>query len=202
MHSHLPRLGLLVIVSGPSGTGKTTLCRQVCDGEQAVFSVSCTTRPPRHGEAHGRDYFFLDEADFLARVERGEMFEHACVHGRWYGTLKSYVYDNLRRGIDVFMDIDVQGAAQVRGCTDELVGRCLTDIFVMPPSLDELRSRLSGRATEDQAALNLRLQNAETELSHWREYRYNLVSGSREQDERRFRAILEAERLRSSLVQA
>ena len=202
MHSHLPRLGLLVIVSGPSGTGKTTLCRQVCDGGRAVFSVSCTTRPPRPGEVDGRDYFFLDEADFLARVERGELFEHARVHGRWYGTLKSYVYDNLRRGIDVFMDIDVQGAAQVRACQDELVRRCLTDIFVMPPSLEDLRARLSGRGTEDAAALDLRLQNAGAELEHWREYRYNLVSASREEDSRRFRAILEAERLRSSLVQA
>jgi guanylate kinase len=201
MHSNLPRLGLLVIVSGPSGTGKTTLCRQVCDGGQAVFSVSCTTRPPRPGEIDGRDYFFLNEADFLARVGRGELFEHARVHGRWYGTLKSYVYDNLRRGIDVFMDIDVQGAAQVRACKDELVRRCLTDIFVMPPSLEELRTRLSGRGTEDAAALDLRLQNAGAELEHWREYRYNLVSASREEDTRRFRAILEAERLRSSLVQ-
>lgn len=201
MHSNLPRLGLLVIVSGPSGTGKTTLCRQVCDGGQAVFSVSCTTRPPRPGEVDGRDYFFLNEADFLARVGRGELFEHARVHGRWYGTLKSYVYDNLRRGIDVFMDIDVQGAAQVRACQDELVRRCLTDIFVMPPSLEELRTRLSGRGTEDSAALDLRLQNAGAELEHWREYRYNLVSASREEDTRRFRAILEAERLRSSLVQ-
>lgn len=201
MHSNLPRLGLLVIVSGPSGTGKTTLCRQVCDGGQAVFSVSCTTRPPRPGEVDGRDYFFLNEADFLARVGRGELFEHARVHGRWYGTLKSYVYDNLRRGIDVFMDIDVQGAAQVRACQDELVRRCLTDIFVMPPSLEELRTRLSGRGTEDAAALDLRLQNAGAELEHWREYRYNLVSASREEDTRRFRAILEAERLRSSLVQ-
>jgi guanylate kinase len=201
MHSNLPRLGLLVIVSGPSGTGKTTLCRQVCDGGQAVFSVSCTTRPPRPGEVDGRDYFFLNEADFLARVGRGELFEHARVHGRWYGTLKSYVYDNLRRGIDVFMDIDVQGAAQVRACKDELVRRCLTDIFVMPPSLEELRTRLSGRGTEDAAALDLRLQNAGAELEHWREYRYNLVSASREEDTRRFRAVLEAERLRSSLVQ-
>jgi guanylate kinase len=201
MHSNLPRLGLLVIVSGPSGTGKTTLCRQVCDGGQAVFSVSCTTRPPRPGEIDGRDYFFLNEADFLARVGRGELFEHARVHGRWYGTLKSYVYDNLRRGIDVFMDIDVQGAAQVRACKDELVRRCLTDIFVMPPSLEELRTRLSGRGTEDAAALDLRLQNAGAELEHWREYRYNLVSASREEDTRRFRAVLEAERLRSSLVQ-
>lgn len=200
MHTHLPRLGLLVIVSGPSGTGKTTLCRQVCDGRQAVFSVSCTTRAPRPGEVDGRDYFFLSEDDFLARVDRGELFEHARVHDRWYGTLKSHVFDNLRRGVDVFMDIDVQGAAQVRSCQDELVRRCLTDIFVMPPGIEELRARLLGRATDSAEVVELRLKNAESELRHWREYRYNLVSGGRGDDEARFKAILQAERMRSSLV--
>ncbi len=199
MSSSPSRLGLLIVVSGPSGSGKTTLCRKVCDGDNAVFSVSCTTRAPRAGEVDGKDYFFLQEADFLARVERGELFEFAQVHGRWYGTLKSYVYENLQRGVDVFMDIDVQGAIQVRACQDELVKRCLTDIFVMPPSLDELRSRLSGRATEEASALELRMTNAEAEMRHWHEYRYCLVSETRERDEERFRAFLTAERMRSSL---
>lgn len=193
------RLGLLIVVSGPSGSGKTTLCRQVCDGGQAIFSVSCTTRAPRPGEVDGKDYFFLQEADFLARAERGELFEYARVHDRWYGTLKSFVYDNLRRGIDVFMDIDVQGAAQVRACQDELVTRCFTDIFVMPPSLEELRARLSGRATEDTAAFDLRMKNAEEEMRGWKDYRYCLISDSRENDSARFRAFLETERLRTSL---
>lgn len=200
MNLHSPRLGILAVVSGPSGTGKTTLCRKVCDGVKAVFSVSCTTRAPRPGEVDGKDYFFLQEDDFLARVDRGELFEYARVHNRWYGTLKSYVYDNLRRGVDVFMDIDVQGAAQVRGCEDELVTRCLTDIFVMPPSLEELRQRLSGRNTESAEAFELRMRNAEAELQHWRDYRYCLVSDTRESDETRFKAIIQSERLRSTLV--
>lgn len=167
---------------------------------KAVFSVSCTTRVPRPGEVHGKDYFFLEEADFLARVDRGEFFEFARVHNRWYGTLKSYVYDYLRQGVDVFMDIDVQGANQVRGCEDELVRRCLTDIFVMPPSLEELRARLLGRNTESEEAFELRMRNAEAELQHWRDYRYCLVSDTRESDEERFRALLLAEKMRSSLV--
>ena len=194
-----PRLGMLIVVSGPSGTGKTTLCRKACVEGQAVFSVSCTTRPPRPGEVDGKDYFFLTEEDFLARVDRGELFEYARVHNRWYGTLKSYVFENLRRGVDVLMDIDVQGAAQVRGCEDDLVEKCLTDIFVMPPSLEELRARLSGRGTDSAEIVELRLKNAEAEMKHWRDYRYCLVSDTRESDEARFRAILEAERMRSSL---
>lgn len=192
---------MLIVVSGPSGTGKTTLCRKVCDGEKAVFSVSCTTRPPRPGEVDGKDYFFLEEADFLARVDRGELFEYARVHNRWYGTLKSYVFENLRRGVDVFMDIDVQGAAQVRGCEDDLVRQCLTDIFVMPPSLNELRNRLSGRGTDSAEVVELRLKNAEAEMRHWRDYRYCLISDTRESDEARFRTLIEAERLRSSLYE-
>lgn len=193
------RLGLLIVVSGPSGTGKTTLCRKVCAEGKAVFSVSCTTRPPRPGEVDGKDYFFLTEEDFLARVDRGELFEYARVHNRWYGTLKSYVFENLRRGVDVLMDIDVQGAAQVRGCEDDLVEQCLTDIFVMPPSLAELRARLSGRGTDSAEVVELRLKNAESEMKHWHDYRYCLVSDTRESDETRFRAIIEAERMRSSL---
>lgn len=194
-----PRLGQLIVVSGPSGTGKTTLCRKACEAGDAVFSVSCTTRRPRPGEVDGRDYFFLEEGDFLSRVERGELFEHARVHDHWYGTLKSHVYENLRRGIDVLLDIDVQGAIQVRGCQDELVRRCLLDVFILPPSIGELRRRLEGRATEDAAAFELRMSNAEAEMGHWRDYQHVLVSDTREIDEARFRALLTAGRLRTSL---
>ena len=193
------RLGQLIVVSGPSGTGKTTLCRKACDDGLAVFSVSCTTRQPRPGEVDGKDYFFLEEGDFLTRVEQGELFEHARVHDRWYGTLKSHVYENLRRGIDVLLDIDVQGAIQVRSCQDELVHRCLLDLFILPPSLDELRNRLAGRATEDTAAFELRMKNAEAEMEHWRDYQHVLISDTRESDNARFRALLTAGRLRASL---
>lgn len=194
-----PRLGQLIVVSGPSGTGKTTLCRKACDDGLAVFSVSCTTRQPRPGEIDGKDYYFLAEDDFLSRVERGELFEHARVHDRWYGTLKSHVYENLRAGTDVLLDIDVQGAIQIRACQDELVRRCLLDLFILPPSLEELRARLAGRATEDAAAFELRMSNAEAEMEHWSDYQHVLISDTRESDDTRFRALLAAGRLRTSL---
>ncbi len=193
------RLGLLIVVSGPSGSGKTTLCRKAADAGEAIFSVSCTTRAPRSGEVDGKDYFFVSDAEFQAKIKAGELFEHAEVHGRWYGTLKSFVLENLKRGVDVFLDIDVQGAAQVRACDDEILRRCHLDIFILPPSVEELRSRLAGRGTEDAAAFELRMTNAIAEMEHWPEYDYTLVSSTREEDEARFRAILKAERMRTGL---
>ena len=192
------RLGVLMVVSGPSGTGKTTLCRKLCDEGEAVFSVSCTTRSPRPGEVDGKDYFFLSDEDFVARIERGEFFEHAHVHGRRYGTLKSYVIDNLQRGIDVLMDIDVQGAQQVRACEDEIIQRCLVEVFVLPPSVEELRQRLSGRGTESSESLDLRLGNAIAEMKHWPDYDYALVSGTREEDYLRFKNLFISQRMRSA----
>jgi guanylate kinase len=193
------RLGVLMVVSGPSGSGKTTLCRQVADRGEAVYSVSCTTRPARPGEVHGRDYFFFSETEFKEHIAQGEFFEHAQVHGNYYGTLKTFVKKNLERGVDVVMDLDVQGAAQVRACDDELVQRCLADVFILLPSVDALKERLANRGTESPEKLELRLKNALTEISHWPEYRYVLVSGSREEDIERFRALLLAERMRVGL---
>lgn len=193
------RLGLLIVVSGPSGSGKTTLCRKAADAGEAIFSVSCTTRAPRPGEVNGKDYFFVSESEFQEKIKAGELFEYAEVHGRWYGTLKSFVLDNLKRGVDVFLDIDVQGAAQVRAHDDAILKRCHLDIFILPPSVEELRSRLAGRGTEDAATFELRMTNAIAEMEHWPKYDYTLVSSTREEDEARFRAILKAERMRTGL---
>src|SRR5215207_5987656 len=158
------RLGVLLVVSGPSGSGKTTLCRQLADLGDAIYSVSCTTRAARSGEVHGKDYFFFSEPEFREQIARGEFFEHAEVHGNFYGTLKSFVKENLERGVDVVMDIDVQGAAQVRSCDDALVQRCLTDVFILPPSVEALKERLANRGTESAEKLALRLNNALTEI--------------------------------------
>lgn len=190
------RLGVLLVVSGPSGSGKTTLCRQLADMGEVVYSVSCTTRAARAGEVHGRDYYFFSETEFREHIARDEFFEHAQVHGNLYGTLKTFVKENLERGVDVVMDLDVQGAAQVRACDDALVQRCLTDVFILPPDVDALKERLANRGTESAEKLDLRLNNALTEIAHWPEYRYVLVSGSREHDLERFRALLLAERMR------
>ena len=191
-----------MVVSGPSGSGKTTLCRKLADRGEVVYSTSCTTRQPRPGEVHGRDYYFLTTEQFQEHVERGDFFEYALVHGNYYGTLKSYVKDNLMRGIDVIMDIDVQGAAQVRACDDPMVRRCLVDVIILLPSLAELEERLAGRGTEDADKLKLRLKNALEEVTCWPSYQYALVSASREEDSERFRAILLAERMRVARLSA
>ncbi len=192
-----PREGLLVVVSGPSGSGKTTLCRAATAVEPVYYTVSCTTRPQRPGEEHGRDYFFLTEEEFVDKIAAGEFLEHAQVHGRRYGTLKSQVLPSLAAGQDVIMDLDIQGAAQLRECQDETVHRALVDVFIMPAGMEDLRARLAGRRSESEAELDLRLRNAISEMQHWRNYTYTLISHTREADLAAFQSILHAERRRS-----
>lgn len=192
------RTGILLLVSGPSGSGKSTLCRRLEDEGEASFSVSCTTRAPREGELDERDYYFLSKEEFLRRVEAGDFIEHAEVHGNHYGTLRSEVVERLKKGVDVVMDIDVQGAAQVRDCKDEVIQKSLVDLFVMPPSEKELAARLTSRGTDSEEVIALRLKNAIEEMSHWPKYRYRLVSATREEDYARFKALLIGERMRVS----
>jgi guanylate kinase len=196
------RTGILLVVSGPSGSGKTTLCRRLADEGEARYSISCTTRAPRPGEREGKDYHFLAEHDFAARVGGGEFLEHATVHGNRYGTLRREVVGHLGAGIDVVMDIDVQGAAQVRACPDPAIRRALVDLFIMPPSEDELLERLTGRATDSSEVIGLRMRNALQELRHWPDYTYRLISATREEDYARFKALLATERLRVSRLHA
>ncbi|MCW1913172.1 guanylate kinase [Luteolibacter sp. GHJ8] len=192
----MSRTGILFLVSGPSGSGKSTLCRRLAKDGEAEFSISCTTRQPRFGETHGREYFFLTREEFAAKVAAGEFLEHALVHGNHYGTLRSEVLGRLASGIDVVMDIDVQGAAQVRACDDESIHLALVDLFVMPPDEQELAARLNGRGTDSAEVIELRLRNAIDEMRHWPEYKYRLLSGTHEEDYAKFKALLFGERLR------
>lgn len=193
------RLGILCVVSGPSGAGKTTLCHALSQVDpMVVYSVSCTTRKPRAGEVDGEDYHFLSTGDFLAKVEAGEFLEHAAVHDRHYGTLRSSVTDLLEKGIDVVMDIDVEGAAQVRRNEDPLVAAARIDIFVRPEDNTELERRLRARGTESDEEFALRMKNALEEIAHWPLYQYQIPSATKEEDFARFRTIIEAERLRTS----
>ncbi len=193
-----PRTGFLAVVSGPSGSGKTTLCRKAVETDGCFHSISCTTRAPRTGEVDGVDYHFLSRDEFLARTVRGDFLEWARVHGNFYGTLRSDVLDHIEAGRDVVMDIDVQGAQLVRACEDPFIRAAVIDIFILPPSMAELESRLSGRGTESEDQLRLRLYNALDEMRHWREYRYTIVSGSPDEDLERFLCLLRAARLRTA----
>ena len=195
------RSGILFLVSGPSGSGKTTLCRRLAQSGAAHYSVSCTTRAPREGEVNGRDYHFLTREQFEADLAAGEFLEHAEVHGNFYGTLVSEVHTFLDQGKDVVMDIDVQGAAQVRAHNDPAVQLAPVDLFVMPPDETELRRRLSNRGTDSEETIALRMKNALHEMEHWTSYSYCLISGDREEDYERFQSLLTAERLRVERMQ-
>ncbi|HEY8900767.1 MAG TPA: guanylate kinase [Chthoniobacterales bacterium] len=188
------RTGILFVLSAPSGAGKTTLTTSLRHKPDFVYAVSCTTRAPRAGEVHGEDYFFLTEEDFKARVAAGEFLEHAEVHGRYYGTLKQTVIEHLSAGVDVLIDIDTQGAVNIRACDDPFIQAALADVFIMPPSLEELRRRLKKRGTETDEQIEVRIRNAATEMKSWRDYRYTLISGSMEEDIEKFRAVMRAER--------
>ncbi|HCQ32297.1 MAG TPA: guanylate kinase [Verrucomicrobiales bacterium] len=192
------RTGVLLLVSGPSGSGKTTLCRRLARDGEAHYSISCTTREAREGEVNARDYYFISREEFEAEAGVGHFIEHAEVHGNLYGTLKSEVIEFLQRGDDVVIDIDVQGADQVRACEDPLVNASLVDLFVMPASEEDLRERLANRATDTEDVISLRLSNALEEMSHAGRYTYQLISGSKDDDYTRCRSLLVAERLRVS----
>lgn len=192
----MARTGILFLVSGPSGSGKSTLCRRLAEEGEAQFSVSCTTRKPRPGEEHGREYYFLSAEEMIRREEAGDFLEHALVHGNHYGTLRSEVTERLSAGIDVVMDIDVQGAALVRSCEDPAIRLALVDLFVMPQDEAELAKRLNGRGTDSAEVIELRLRNAIDEMRHWPEYRYRLLSATHEEDYAKFKALLIGERLR------
>lgn len=178
----LPIRSLLIVVSAPSGGGKTTLCeRLLAEFHQMIYSVSCTTRPPREGEVDGRDYFFITEEEFDKRVKAGEFLEYATVHGYRYGTLRRFIERGFATGRDVLMDIDVQGATQIRQRLRALspqdpLRRGFVDVFIAPPSIEVLRKRLYLRGKDSDEVIERRIRQAEEELRHFKEYQYVIVN--------------------------
>ena len=194
----IKRLGIALIVSGPSGSGKSSISREVMKRHPEVaFSISCTTRPPRSGERNGVDYHFLSLEEFRKKIEAGEFIEYAQVHGNFYGTLKSEVEKRVTQGIDVILDIDVQGAAKVHElCRESEIFRDAAEfVFVAPPSHAQLERRLRGRGTDAEEVILKRLENSKLEISHWREYSYLLINDEFEEAVRKFDALLAAFRM-------
>jgi len=193
---------LLIVISAPSGGGKTTLCRQLlaAQPQRLTRAITCTTRAPRDGEVADVDYFFLDATTFLKRVQAGHFLEHATVFGNSYGTLKSEVMGKLRQGKDVLLNIDVQGAAAIRACAeaDAEIKRSLVMVFLTPASHTILEARLKKRGTDSPAVIQKRLGVARQEIAQWKHFDYLIISTTVPEDLRQMLAILQAEKLRSA----
>lgn len=191
---------LLIIVSAPSGAGKTTLCQGLLDSDSKVRRVTtCTTRPPRVGEQDGVDYHFLPREEFKLAINQGQFLEFAEVYGNLYGTRKEDVLREMKEKKDVLLNIDVQGAHSIRKMVmeDATIAKALVTVFLSPPSLVELEDRLRNRAQDKEEIILQRLKHAKTELSEWPNFDYLIVSGTREQDLQNLLSIVEAERLKS-----
>ena len=188
------RRGLLLILSSPSGAGKSTLSRRLMDWDRSLrFSVSATTRKPRPGEQDGREYYFRSRDEFEAMVRNGQMLEHAEVFGNFYGSPRGPVEAAMAEGRDTLFDIDWQGGQQIR---NSALGRDVVSVFVLPPSIAELESRLRGRAQDSEAVIAERMAKSEAEISHWAEYDYVIVNNDLDTAFNDLVTILQAERLR------
>lgn len=191
---------LLLVISAPSGGGKTTLCHQLLENNANITrAITCTTRPPRPGEKDGVDYFFLDAETFLKRVQAGHFLEHATVYGHSYGTLKSEILEKLRSGKDVFLSVDVQGVAAIcdRAAQDDELSAALVTVFLTPASIDELEVRLRKRNADSEEVIQRRLSVAREEIAQWRNFHYLIISTTIAEDLRRMQAIIQAEKMRS-----
>ncbi len=188
------RKGLLLILSSPSGAGKTTLTRMLMAWDPSMrFSVSATTRAARPGEVDGREYDFVSRADFQAMVNAGQMLEHAEVFGNFYGSPRGPVEAAMREGRDTVFDIDWQGGQQIRASA---LARDVVSVFVLPPSIAELDRRLRSRGQDTDEVIAGRMAKSQDEISHWGEYDYVLVNDDLDQSFNALKIILEAERMR------
>jgi guanylate kinase len=188
--------GLVLVISAPSGAGKSTLCRALLEKKPGMFlSVSCTTRTPRSGEVNGRDYVFLSEPEFLRKADEGAFLEWARVHDHLYGTPRAPIEENLRRGMDVLLNIDPQGALAVRKAFPDSV-----QVFVCPPTWKELEERLRRRGQDDEATIDKRLANAKNELKYLPNYDYLVVNKDLSEAVHDLLAILRTEHRRLSRV--
>ncbi len=190
---HIPRRGFMLVLSSPSGTGKTTLARNVLKLESELnLSVSATTRPKRASEKEGKDYYFVDELAFSHMVETGQFLEHAHVYEYHYGTPKGLIEKQLAAGQDVLFDIDWQGTQQLK----QVSMADLVSVFLLPPAMEVLESRLKKRAEDSEEIIHQRMNKAAEEVSHWAEYDYVIINNDLQESIQAVRSILQAERLK------
>jgi len=192
---------LLILISAPSGAGKTTLVNLLLKAQpQMSRAITCTTRAPRVGEQDGVDYHFLEAGDFLKRLQAGNFIENATVYGNSYGILKRELLDKLRAGRDVLLNVDVQGAATIRARaeTEPELQQALVTIFLTPVSMEVLAQRLKKRGADAEAVIQKRLAVSRQEIAQWKNFDYLVISGSKQEDLRRTLAIIEAEKMRSA----
>lgn len=193
MNLHIKRRGILIIISSPSGTGKTTVANALLKNDLNLhMSVSATTRSPRSNEEHGKDYLFISEEEFLRHREAGNFAEHAKVFGNHYGTFKTTVDDAIDNGRDVLFVIDWQGTQQL----SQSYAHDMVRIFMLPPTFEDLQSRLNYRGTDSNEIIQRRLLKATDEMSHWAEYDYVVINNDLEQTISAIHNIIKSERLR------